>query len=182
MSEIQTVSELKQLLETNKIKNIYIQIVEEVEGYYQLKNSVETNLISLTSQDWFELEGSPTEVGKYISGKPFFEGRYTIATEHEVDVIWFKEKLNGYIEWINSDDWEEEKDEYITFSCRFGEYGTESGEFEINSEMGLNYFGLDWSTIKKTRNIILSTYGNQNDIETGLIYGSDGEEINWRFE
>jgi hypothetical protein len=182
MIEIQTLSELKKLLETNEIKKIYIQIVEEVEGYYQLKNSIETNLTPLTGQDWFELEGSPTEAGKYISDKPVFEGRYTITTEHEVDVIWFKEKLNGYIEWINSDFLGDELDEYITFCFRFGEYGAESGEFEINSEMGLNYVGMDWSTFKKTRNIILSTYGNQNNIETGLIYGSDGEEINWRFE
>lgn len=178
--QINNVNDLRLHLNSNQIKGVYFQIVENVQGYFQFKELTETNLKPLQSQNWDGLEGSPTDAGKYNSNKPIYEGSFSIITEQEIDIDWFKEKLDGYIASAEMFDYEDDDHfEYDTFSYRFLEYGRDfdSVGFDANSEMGLFGNGIKWSR----RNSILSSSFNPNDIETGKVYRSDGEETKWRF-
>ena len=184
MKELSTISELKELIDSNRVSKVYIQIIENVFGYYQLKEGVVSEKEPIKVKDWNELEGSPTDVGTYNPDKPTYEGYFDVTNQHEVTLDWFIEKFNGF---INSDfDYE---DDYNLFHYQFIDYGREEGLFDVNSEMGLHGPGLKYGELRKTMKITLSTYGQGDynyietgDIETGLICGSDGEDVIWYFD
>lgn len=177
MKELSTISELKELIDSNQISKVYIQIIENVYGYCQLKEWFTTKKEPLQVTDWNELEGSPTVIGEYNPDKPIYEGPFDITNQHEVNLDWFREKFNGFVD----SDFNEE-DEFSSFHYQFFDYGREEGLFDVNSEMGLHGPGLKYGELKKTMKITLSTYGESDNIEIGLICGSDGEEYKWTFD
>ena len=168
---------MKDLIDSNRVSKVYIQIIENVFGYYQLKEGVVSEKEPIKVKDWNELEGSLTDVGTYNPDTPTYEGYFDITNQHEVNLDWFREKFNGFVD----SDFNEE-DEFSSFHYQFFDYGREEGLFDVNSEMGLHGPGLNYSELKKTMKITLSTYGESDNIETGLICESDGEEYKWTFD
>lgn len=177
MKEILFISEIQVLLDSNQISKVYIQIIEGVYGYYQLKEGVDSDKEPLQGVDWNELEGSPTDIGEYNPDKPIYQGYFYIINQHEVNLDWFKEKFYGF---YRSDMNYEELHGY--FHYQFIDYGREIGGFDMNSEMGLHGDGLNWSELKKTMKIILSTDEKQYNIETGLVCESRNEDVMWKFD
>ena len=110
MKELSTISELKELIDSNQISKVYIQIIENVYGYCQLKEWFTTKKEPLQVTDWNELEGSPTVIGEYNPDKPIYEGDFDITNQHEVNLDWFREKFNGFVD----SDFNEE-DEFSSF-------------------------------------------------------------------
>ena len=179
MKEITTISELKELLDSNRITKVYIQIIEVVYGYYQLKEGFISENEPIQGEVWNELEGSPTDVGRYNPDKPFYLGYFDITNHHEVNLEWFKKKFNGFIESDSLDVYEEE---YDSFEDQFIYYGLEEGDFGVNSEMGLHGDGLDYYELRKSMKIILSSDGEIDNLETGLICESHGDDVKWMFD
>lgn len=179
MKEISNISELKELLESNKISKVYIQIIETVRGYYQLKEGFISDKEPLQGIVWNEIEGSPTDVGKYNTDKPIYLGYFNIKNQHEVNLDWFIDKFNGFVE---SDSLEVYKEVYPSFHYQFIYYGQEEGDFDVNSEMGLHGEGLNYSELRKSMKITLSTKGKEDDIETGLVSESIDEDVIWTFD
>ena len=177
MKEISTVSELKELIDSNRVSKVYIQIIENVFGYYQLKEGNVSDKEPLQGVEFKDLEGSPTDIGNYNPNKPIYEGYFDITNQHEVNLDWFREKFNGFIDSDFNDE-----EQYSSFHYQFFDYGREEGLFDVNSEMGLHGHGLKYGELRKTMKITLSTYGESDNIETGLICESDGEEYKWTFD
>ena len=178
MKEFSTISDLKVYLDLHQVSKVYIQIIENVYGYYQLKEGVDSDKEPFQGKGWKELEGSPTDIGEYKSNKPIYQGYYNITNQHEVNLEWFIEKIDGFFE----SEMIEEDEEFSSFHHQFIDYGREEGEFDVNSEMGLHGYGLNYSELRKTMKIVLSTNGEKDNIETGLICESHGEEYKWSFD
>ena len=177
MKEFSTISDLKVYLDLHQVSKVYIQIIENVYGYYQLKEGVVFDKEPIQGLDWNELEGSPTDAGMYNPDKPIYKGYFNITNQNEVDLEWFIEKFDGFFESGMI-----EEEEYSSFHYQFINYGREIGEFDANSEMGLHGYGLKYSDLRKTMKIILSINGEEYDIETGLVTESIDEDIRWTFE
>ena len=172
------INEIKLLLDAKKVSKAYVEAIEDIYGFYQLKlGSDEPDNFSIANVEWNKIDGWHIEEGEFNPNRKVFKGFFIRSRMLGVDIAWLRSEINKFMEsdWLN--DSLEGKIENADIAD-FLDYGMEESNFEANPEAVLLFH--PWKEPKEQILTIYETGPNLKDIAAGVITEGHGTDYSFR--
>ena len=177
---MEKIIDIKDLLDSGKVSEVYCIAREDVYGYFQLRpDSIKLEHLMIVNKNWDEIDGWHIEGSKFNPNEKVFRGNFICSNELEVDLNWLTSEINDFLnsEWGNQS-WKGEYKEADIWD--FIDYGMEESNFEFNTESVLIFESKEDSNKSISR-----TYETEiglNDIIAGIITEGHGTNYSFRFK